>query len=81
MYFMSAAEIEEIKSNLIKWINELSDPVMLSILDGVRISNSGGDWWNDLTEDQKNHINEGIEDEENGRVISSEEFWERLKNS
>lgn len=29
---------------------------------------------------KKKHINEGIEDEENGRVISSEEFWKNLKN-
>ena len=38
------------------------------------------DFWDDLTEDQKKHINEGLSDGENGRVISSEEFWYLLKN-
>jgi predicted transcriptional regulator len=38
------------------------------------------DWWDNLSEEQKLHIIEGIEDAENGRTISSEEFWDRLKN-
>lgn len=39
------------------------------------------DFWDDLTEDQQSDINEGLRDAENGRVISSEEFWHLLKNS
>ena len=38
------------------------------------------DWWSNLSEEQKLHIIDGIEDAENGRTISSEEFWDRLKN-
>jgi hypothetical protein len=76
---MSVAEIEETKSNLIAWIERLSDSGMLNVLDSLRNSNLDGDWWNNLSDSQKKHINEGLEDEENGRVISSEEFWKNLK--
>jgi hypothetical protein len=77
---MSIAEIKETKSNLITWIEGLSDIDMLSALDGLRTGNMDKDWWDDLTEGQKQRVNEGLTDEENGRVISSGEFWKRLKN-
>ena len=38
------------------------------------------DWWDELSEQQKNHIQEGLEDARNGRTMSSEEFWKRLKS-
>ncbi len=78
---MSVAEIEETKTNLITWINQISDANLLSILEGIKASNSGGDWWDDLTDAQKEEINQGIADADAGRVISSEEFWRRLKNA
>ena len=77
---MSVAEIQETKTNLIEWINQLSDSTMLFALNSIRLSNSEDDWWGNLSDAQKQHINEGIEDEENGRLMSSEEFWKRLKN-
>jgi len=77
---MSAAEIEQTKSNLIAWIEQLSDSYMLAALDSLRNSTTDGDWWENLSDTEKQHINEGIADEENGRVISSAEFWQNLKN-
>jgi predicted transcriptional regulator len=38
------------------------------------------DWWDELTESQKQQIQEGLEDVEKGRVMTSAEFWERLKS-
>jgi len=77
---MSTAEIEQTKSNLIAWIEQLSDSYMLTALDSLRNSTTDGDWWETLSDTEKQHINEGIADEENGRVISSAEFWQNLKN-
>jgi hypothetical protein len=77
---MSVAEMEETKSNLIAWIEQLSDADMLAFLDSLRSSKHTEDWWDDLSESQKRHIEEGIDDIENGREISSEEFWKRLKS-
>ncbi len=77
---MSVAEIKKTKSDLITWIEQLSDINMLTLLDGLRNSKSENDWWDELTENQKHHINEGLTDAENGRVVSSESFWNKLKN-
>ena len=77
---MSTAEIKKTKLNLISWIEQLSDANMLTFLDGLRKTKSEGDWWQKLSVSQKHHINEGVEDIENGRVVSSAEFWNALKN-
>ncbi len=77
---MSVAEIKKTKSDLIAWIENLSDVNMLTVLSGLKDSREDKDWWDDLTENQKNHINQGLADAENGRVMSSEVFWNKLKN-
>jgi hypothetical protein len=77
---MSIAEIKQTKSNLIAWIEQLSDTNMLSFLESLKNSKSDNDWWNELSESQKNHINEGLSDDENGHTVSSSEFWNKLKN-
>jgi hypothetical protein len=78
---MSIAEVKETKSNLIAWISQLSDSKMLVFLDGLRNAKPDHDWWDDLSDTQKQEINEGIADAEAGRVITSEEFWSRLKKA
>ena len=77
---MSVTEVKETKLNLKAWIDQLSDTNMLFLLDGLRTLNSGKFSWYDLSEYQKQHISEGLYDIENGRVMSSEEFWNQLKN-
>jgi hypothetical protein len=77
---MSVAEIKKTKLDLIAWIEQLSDTNMLTVLDGLRNSRTNKDWWDDLTEGQQRQINEGLEDAENGRIVSSVAFWEKLKN-
>jgi len=66
---------------MIAWIEQLSDSNMLMVLDGLRNARSDKDWWSDLSESQKQHIQEGIDDAENGRVVSAAEFWNSLKNA
>ena len=77
---MSIAEVSKTKSNLKEWIDQLSDINMLSMLDGVRILNTGKTAWDNLSEYEKENINAGLEDIKHGRVMSSEEFWDQLKN-
>lgn len=77
---MSVAEIKKAKSDLIAWIEGMSDMGMLAVLNGLKNSRSEKDWWDDLSESQKKHINEGLADAEMGNVISSEKFWDKLKN-
>jgi predicted transcriptional regulator len=37
------------------------------------------DWLDDLSQNQQLQISEGLNDVENGRVVTSEEFWKLLK--
>ncbi|MDB5091535.1 MAG: hypothetical protein JWR09_5529 [Mucilaginibacter sp.] len=77
---MSVAEIKKTKSNLIAWIEQLSDSNMLTVLDGIRNTKPKKDWFDNLPESQKQHLTEGLEDEKNGRVVTSDKFWQNLKN-
>jgi hypothetical protein len=38
------------------------------------------DWWEQLSKSQQKMIKKGMEDIENGNVISSKQFWDKLKN-
>lgn len=77
---MSVAEIKQTKLDLIAWIEQLSDTNTLAFLEGLKESKSSNDWWDDLSESQKENINEGLKDAQEGRTVSSAEFWKILKN-
>lgn len=78
---MSIAEIKETKSNLIAWIEELSDEHTLFMLESIKNSQTDDDWWDALTPAQIDNINEGLKQAESGNVMSSSEFWTRLKDA
>lgn len=78
---MSVAELNGIKLNLIAWINQLSDTELIGFLDGIRVSRIRNDWWDELSEKQKKQVLEGIKDADNGKLFSSNEFWNKLKNA
>lgn len=77
---MSSAELNQKKLDLIAWINRLSDENIIEFLDGLKSSKSKDDWWDGLSENQQKMLQNGIDDIENGNVISSNQFWEALKN-
>ena len=61
---------EAIKLELIEWLMKLDDDETLDYLKLVKESNaSHNDWWDDLTEEQKSGIEEGLKDIEAGRVV------------
>jgi len=78
---MSIAKLNEIKLNLIAWINQISDADLISLLEGIRSSRSKGDWWDELSAQQKRIILSGIKDAEAGNLVSSRQFWKKLKNA
>ena len=78
---MSTSDINQIKLNLIAWINQLSDVDVLAFLDGIKRSKTKGDWWDQLTTDQKEIILKGIKDAEKGKTLPSASFWKKLDNA
>lgn len=77
---MSTAELNKMKLDLIAWINKLSDENLIEFLDGLKRSKSNSDWWDSLSESQKKMVQNGLDDIENGDIISSNQFWKDLKN-
>jgi hypothetical protein len=49
-------------------------------LDGLKSSKTDDDWWEQLSKSHQKMIKKGMEDIENGNVISSKQFWDKLKN-
>ncbi len=78
---MSAAELNSAKLNLIAWINQLSDVDVISFLDGLRKSRAKEDWWDELSDSQKKQVLQGLKDADAGKMVSSDEFWNKLKNA
>jgi len=78
---MSTAKLNEIKLDLIAWINQISDVDLISLLEGIRNSRSKGDWWDELSTNQKKIILSGLRDAEAGKLITSRSFWKKLKNA
>lgn len=77
---MSVVEVKQTKINLKAWIDQLKDANMLYLLDSLRTASFSKSSWDDLSEFERKNINEGLDDIEHGRVISSGEFWNQLKN-
>ncbi len=72
----------KIKEELTHWIETLNDSHLLNLLNSIKLSEADTkvDWWDELTESQKKNIQLGIEDLNEGRTISSQEFWSELRS-
>lgn len=79
---MSTSELNTTKKELVGWIESLTDDSIVSLLNSVKLSSEGksGDWWDELTESDKVNILSGIRDYEQGRTMSSRDFWSGLAN-
>lgn len=71
--------MSETELNKITGINQISDADLISLPEGIRSSRSKGDWRDELSSQQKKIILSGLKDAESGNVISTEVFWNKLK--
>lgn len=80
---MKAAEYNSTRQELIQWINSLNDTSLLNLLNSIRMSRKKDDkdWWEGLSISEKENIDLGIKDLNEGRTISSEDFWKRFDNA
>ena len=61
---------ESVKLELIEWLMKLEDDATINYLKIVKDSStSDHDWWDDLTNEQKQGIERGLRDIDNGRTI------------
>jgi hypothetical protein len=77
-----SADFQTTRKELIEWINSLDDSKLLNLLNSIKLSNSDTqkDWWEELSPSHKENIELGLKDLEEGRTISSKEFWNRLRH-
>lgn len=80
---MSTAEFNLLREELSKWVGSLNDSNLLHLLNSIKLSrgSSNGDWWDSLSEQEKNNIKLGLKDLEEGNTISSENFWKELDSN
>jgi len=70
---------QAVKSELIQWLTQLDDEKLLTSLSSIKESVESGDWYNQLTVEQKNSLERGIEDHKRGRYLSGKELWLRYE--
>lgn len=66
---------DALKSDLIRWIQQIQDVSILNAISTLRQSFEKGDWFDSLSEAQKESIQRGMKETEEGKVYSSKEFW------
>jgi predicted transcriptional regulator len=68
---------DAIKLELIEWLAKLENDSTIQFLKIIKDTDSREDWWDELTEDQKQGIQRGLKDIEEGRLVPHDEV--RLK--
>lgn len=69
--------MESLKSELIKKIISISDEDLLIRISSI-LKDEKGDFWNDLTENQKKEIEIGLTQAERGETVSWEDFLRKV---
>ncbi len=69
---------ESLKLELIEWLTKLEDDETIHYLKVVKDSStSDHDWWDDLTDEQKQGIERGLRDIDEGRTVPHDEVKRR----
>jgi hypothetical protein len=72
--------IESEKKKIIEWISEIEDESTIEELKILRdVSVNGSDLWDNLSEEEKKGIDEGIKDIDEGRIVSYEDVKKEVK--
>ena len=68
--------IQTIKSEIVAWVTQTNDDSLLQALKSLKDSHTTStDWPENLTPGEKESLNRGILNHEQGEVLTSEEFW------
>lgn len=59
---MKAIDIEKEKQEIIKWVTTLKDETSIERLRMLRTTGGKGDWWDEISDAEKNAIDKGLKD-------------------
>jgi len=65
-------DIQAEKLSLIKWLAEVNEPSVITKFIALK-NNQTEDWWDQISEEEKAEIEEGIAEADRGEVFSHEE--------
>jgi ATP-dependent protease ClpP protease subunit len=71
-------KLESRKINLINWISTIQEEDILAEME--RIQKERTDWWDTISNEDKQAINEGLKQLDEGQYISRSEARKRIKN-
>lgn len=71
--------IQAEKLEIMKMILETENPVILESIKNIFMKEPPADFWQSLTEAEKQEIREGIKEAENGEVIDYEVFMQKYR--
>ncbi len=79
---MSTTELNNTRRELVDWVNSLEDNSLLRVLNSFKLTNESGtsDWWQELSESDKENITLGLKDFEDGSTLDSKQFWKDLSD-
>ncbi|EMR03924.1 hypothetical protein [Cesiribacter andamanensis] len=68
--------IQALKYEIIEWITRTNDNSLLKTLKSIKDSNAATtDWFDNLSQEEKESLNRGISEHDKGDVLTSKEFW------
>ena len=71
-------DIQAEKLNLIKWLTDVKEPSIISQFVALR-KKQQADWWDIISEEEKDEIIEGIAQADNGDVLPHEEVMAKYE--
>lgn len=71
-------DIQAEKLNLIKWLTDVKEPSVIERLIALK-NDQQGDWWDQICEDEKAEIEEGLTQADKGEVFSHEEVMSKYQ--
>ena len=71
-------DIQAEKLNLIKWLTDVNEPSIISQFVALR-KKQQADWWDNISEEEKDEIIEGLAQADNGDVLPHEEVMAKYE--
>ena len=71
-------DIQIEKLNLIRWLTEVEEPSVISQFIALK-NRQQPDWWDEISNDEKSEIEEGLAQADRGDVLSHEEVMAKYQ--
>ncbi|HAL80960.1 MAG TPA: hypothetical protein DCO83_01000 [Mucilaginibacter sp.] len=71
-------DIQLEKLNLIRWLTEVEEPSVISQFIALK-NRQQPDWWDEISDDEKSEIEEGLAQADRGDVLSHEEVMAKYQ--